>query len=70
MDDKYTVEYFINNRWKFYSGPHKNINSAICNASVVSNCRKCNVRIMLNGVESEEGDAQYWDKKVKEKAGD
>ena len=68
--DLFTVEYFLNNKWNFYSGTHKNKDSAICNASVVSNCRRCNARIMLNGEESEEGDAQYLDKKVKEKAGD
>lgn len=68
--DLFTVEYFSNNKWNFYSGTHKNINSAICNASVVSNCRKCNARIKLNGKEFEEGDAGYWNEKVKEKAGD
>lgn len=68
--DLYIVEYFSNSKWIFYSGSHKNKDSAICNASVVSNCRKCNARIKLNGVEIDEGNAQYWDKKVKEKAGD
>jgi len=52
--DLFTVEYFSNNKWNFYSGTHKNKDSAICNASVVSNCRRCSARIMLNGVESEE----------------
>jgi len=63
----YTVEYFKNNRWNGYSGPHKNISSAICNASVVSGCRKVHARIMENNKEVFEGNAEYWDKKVKEK---
>jgi hypothetical protein len=66
----YTVEYFTDGKWREYSGPHKNINSAICNASVVSGCRRCNARIKLNGEEFKEGDASYWNEKVKEKAGD
>lgn len=63
----YTVEYFTNNRWRPYSGPHNNIDSAVCNASVVSGCRHTNARIK-NGQEIEEGNAEHWEKKLKEKA--
>jgi len=66
--DKYSVEYFINNEWKFYSGPHKNIDSAICNASVVSGCRHTNARITLEGKVLDEGNADHWESKLKEKA--
>jgi len=66
--DLYTVEFFTNNRWNGYSGPHKNINSAICNASVVASCHKTNARIMNCGKFVEEGNAEHWDGKLKEKA--
>ena len=65
----YTVEYFIYNRWNGYSGPHKNIDSAICNASVVSGCRHTNARILEDGKVKEEGNAEHWESKLKEKAG-
>jgi len=67
--DLYNVEYFTNNRWKGYSGPHKNIDSAICNASVVASCHKTNARIMNGGKVHEEGNAEHWNLKLKEKAG-
>jgi hypothetical protein len=64
---KYNVEYFTNNRWNHYSGPHNNINSAICNASVVSGCRKSNARILEDGVVKDEGNAFFWEGKLNEK---
>jgi hypothetical protein len=68
--DLFTVEYFVNNKWNFYSGTHKNIDSAVCNASVVAGCRHTNARILTNGVAGNEGNADYWNNKLKEKAGD
>ena len=64
----YTVEYFANNRWNGYSGPHKNMDSAICNASVVAGCRHTNARILENGIAGKEGNAEYWESQLKEKA--